>query len=165
MKAWVIAAVWCLVSTITPQAQGQSYAQDEETRTILNHRLTVDLIRKTVAINTAMLQLIEKDPEFAKRADAKTRGIDESVKHLESQPEMAALLKQHGITGRDYLLTQMAMLSTMVTAEFIEQGKMPPLPADFPRHNLDFWKANREALAPLIAEWKKTMETLQKRPR
>ena len=156
-------AVACLL-IVAPHGAAQAQAQDEDTKKILNHRLTVEQVRKVVAVNREVLALLEKDADFRKRAEAAqdADGIEESIAAIEKVPQMTVLLKKHGITARDYLLAQMAMMSTSMTHEFISKGQMPALPPGFPTHNVDFWKANYKDLQPLEAEWKKTMAELQK---
>lgn len=145
-------------------AQSPAQEQDADTQAILNHRLTIDLVKKTIAVNRDTAALFETDADFRKRAaDSDAEGIDASVKKMQGIPQLAALLKKHGLSARDYLLTQMGIMSTSSTYDLMAKGMLKELPPGFPSHNLDFWKANYAQLKPLEAEWKQSMADLEKR--
>ena len=146
--AVIVAIVWML------GAAGAA-AQSADDKLIMDHRLTLELIRQAVAVDRDLVTAIKKDPMLLKREPKQTPGIYASAAEMQKIPELAAILKANGITARDYLLTMMAMMATSLTHEFMASGKMPGLPAGMPTHNLEFWKSNAEALKPLEAEWKK----------
>ena len=152
MRKTLAAVLAALVWTIGAMTVA---AQSEDDKRILDHRLTLDLVQRTVAVDRDLVAAIKKDPTLLKQAPRRSPGLDASAEEMEKIPELARILKANGMSGRDYLLSMMAMFSTTITHEFMASGKMPGLPAGMPTHNLDFWKANAEALKPLEAEWKK----------
>lgn len=137
-------------------------AQSADDKAIMQHRLTLDLMQRAIAVDRDLIAAVKKDPGLLKRAPEKTPGIDASAAEMTKLPEVKAILEANKITARDYLLTQMAMFSTALTHEFMAGGKMPPLPPDTPMHNLDFWKKNAEAIKPLEAEWKALRSEMMK---
>ena len=154
-------AVACIVvfSTVSLAA-----ARQDDNAAIMNHRLTMALVKQVVAVDRDLVAALEKDPALQQRvAGQNPVGLEASVKVLEGVPEAAAILKKHGITGRDYLLTQIAFATTAFTADMLEQKKLPSVPPGMPTHNLEFWKANAADLKPLEAESKKLRAELQKR--
>ena len=140
------------------------FAQDADavTKAVLDHRLTVELVKRAVAVDRGLLALMEKDPSIARRGSEKTAGIDATVKAMEAVPELAAALNANGISARDYILTQMALIPTTMMHELVASGRMPALPPGMPAHNVEFWKANYDVLKPLEAEWKKNREAITK---
>jgi hypothetical protein len=145
--AALVTAVVCVTPAIV-------VAQSADNTLIMDHRLTLELVKSTVAVDRDLVAAMKKDPMLLKRGPKQTPGIDASAAEMEKLPELAAILKVNGITGRNYLLTMMSMMSTSMTHEFIASGKMPAPPAGMPTHNLEFWKSNAEALKPLEAEWR-----------
>lgn len=135
-------------------------AQSADDKALAQHRLTLDLVQRTVAVDRGLLAAIKKDPGLLKRGPTKSNGIDASAADMNKVPEIKRVLEANGITARDYLVTLMAMYSMVITNEFMATGKMPPLPPDAPTHNLDFWKTNAEALKPLEAEWRKLRDEI-----
>jgi hypothetical protein len=155
----IAAAIFFAVLLVPSSAPGQQSADDRE---IMQHRLTLDLVQRTVAVERDMVAALKKDPGLMKRGPEKTRGIDASAAEMNKIPEIKSILAANNISARDYLLTLMAMFSTVITHEFMASGKMPPLPPDTPMHNLEFWKANAAALKPLEAEWRKHRDEIMK---
>ena len=149
MSAVTIVAVTMLIGGAVA-----AQAQSADDKAIMQHRLTLDLVQRAVAVDRDLVAAVKKDPGLLKRAPEKTTGIDASAAEMTRLPEVRSILEVNKITARDYLLTQLAMFSTALTLEFMASGKMPPLPPDTPMHNLEFWKTNAEALKPLEAEWK-----------
>lgn len=117
-------------------------AQSLDPAPIFEHRLTIDLVQRTVAVDRDLLALMKKDPDFARRAPEKSVGIDAIARSIEAVPEFAGAFAAHGITARDYVLTQRALLSTTTILELQAKGGTPPLPPGTPTHNLEFWKAS-----------------------
>lgn len=139
------------------------FAQDADavTKAVLEYRLTVDLVTRTVAVDRDILALMEKDASFARKID-RTPGLDASIKAIGDSPEFARVLAANGITARDYILTQMALIPTTMMHEMLATGRLPALPPNMPAHNVEFWKANYEVLKPLEAEWKVLRAELRK---
>lgn len=151
-----------VVITMIGVAGVSAQSQSADDKAIMQHRLTLDLIQRTVAVDRDMIAALKKDPGLLKRGPERTSGIEASVAEMNKLPEIARILEANKITARDYLLTELAMFSTVFTNELMASGKMPPLPKDTPVHNLDFWKKNAEALKPIEAEWRALREQLMK---
>lgn len=150
MRARTLMIVVLMMSVAATAARSQS----ADARAVLQHRLTLDLIRRAIAVDRDLVAALKKDPALMKRAPEKPVGIDGSAAAMNKIPEVARMLESNGITARDYLLTQLAMFGTALAHEYMLAGKLPPPKPDTPMHNLEFWKNNLEALRPLDAEWK-----------
>ena len=137
-------------------------AQSADDKAIMQHRLSLDLMQRAIAVDRDLIAAVKKDPGLLKRTPEKTPGIDASAAEMIKLPEVKNILDANKITARDYLLTQLAMFSTALTHEFMASGKMPPLPPDTPMHNLEFWKTNAEAIKPLEVEWKALRSEMMK---
>jgi hypothetical protein len=148
------AAIAAVLAATVLNTAAVAAQQSEDDRAIMQHRLTVDLVKQVVAVDRALVALLKKDPGLVKRIPRDTRGLEASAEQMHQIPELAAILKANRLTPKDYLLTQLAMFSTALTHEFMMSGKLKQLPPNTPTHNLEFWKANAEALRPLDAEWK-----------
>jgi hypothetical protein len=163
MTRFVVAALALLVTlAFGPMPQ----SRQEDDAAIMNHRLTLDLLRKTIAFDRALLALIDKDPALMKAMEGKTTpGIDASAKALEDVPQVGATLKANGLTGRDYVLTQIAMMSATMTRDMVAKGIVKEMPPGMPTHNIEFLKTNAAELEKLEAEWKTIRGEIQKRAR
>lgn len=146
----VMIAVLMMLSVVAAAARSQS----ADAKAVVQHRLTLDLIRRAIAVDRDLVAALKKDPALMKRAPEKTAGIDGSAAMMNKIPEVARILEANGISARDYLLTQLSMFTTALAHEYMLAGKLPPPKPDTPMHNLEFWKQNLEAVKPLETEWK-----------
>jgi hypothetical protein len=149
-----IAALSVLASaqTITPADQ----------EALMQHVLTMANVKKVFAIDRDLLQLANGNPAIAqKAAQLKPTSLDAAASAMNDVPEVAALLKKHGFTARDYLLNMITMATTQATYGFTG-GKTAEMPAGALRTNVEFWSANLAALKPSLDEWQKTRADLLK---
>ena len=139
-------------------------AQSEaDTQALLSHRLTLDNVNKVFAVDKDLLAIAKTNPELVKKAsEVRPTGLDEAAKTMASFPEVAAVLKTHGLTSRDYLLTMITLTTTAMTHDMMASGKIPAGAPGLPTANLEFWKANVTTLKPAMDEWQKNRAELMK---
>ena len=162
MTCFVGALAFLVTLALAPVPQ----SRQEDDAALMNHRLTLDLLRKAIAFDRALLTLIDKDPALMKAMDGNTTpGIDASSKALEDVPQFGATLKASGLTGRDYLLTQIALMSATMTRDMMAKGIVKEMPPGMPTHNIEFLKTNAAEVEKLEAEWRLIRAEIQKRAR
>jgi hypothetical protein len=149
------------VASLPSPALAQSEADQ---KAVMNHRLTIENVKKVFAIDKELLKLAIANPALAQKiSNQKPSGLDEAVKLIGSIPEVSAVLKTHDISARDYLLTTVTMTGTAFAYQFSAAGKMPEMPAGMQKDNLEFWKTNVATMKAAVDEWMKTRAELLKR--
>jgi hypothetical protein len=139
-----------LAGVVRAEAQGGWSAGDAAA--LKGHSLTMDKLKRT---NDAMIdfaQLEESRDDFADDEGA-TESIDAMVTRINAVPEARAILKKHGLTTREYVLTLFASTHAATAAYLEENGqKAAGLPVS--RGQVEFYKTNKAEIDKLFAERK-----------
>lgn len=168
--------VFCVSSAGAP-AQDKDYEAlvkvltmgDPDSAAIALHRLTVTNVRQMFAVDGALLELRKTVPDletriselrrqFDPRDGAGSDAVELDAKVYEAMPEIAQILQQHKISGREYQLTRMAgflaaMWDEAVTDEFLQTKDGREMAKYMPA--LKFWKSMPRALKAEADDWKK----------
>jgi hypothetical protein len=130
-------------------------ADGPENQAVANHRLSADNLRRMFAVDRELSVLRKTVPDLERRSSELQDQIDPG-RHLgvvdsgarlyEGIPEIAAVLRKHNISGREYMLTRTVAMVTAMTED------MPDVPQT---HAMRFWKSMMPALKAEAAEWKK----------
>jgi hypothetical protein len=135
---------------------------------IAKHRLTVENVRQMFAVDRELFPLM-KEPDLERRTDELAERIDPQrrlgvvavgAKVYEATPEIAEILRRHGISGREYMLTHLvAMVTAMTddsfTDEVLRHEGLSEIPPVLMTQALKFWRSMAPALKVEAAEWKK----------
>ena len=83
--------------------------------------------------------------------------LDRQIQLYETNPKTAAITKAHGITPRDQVMTQTALIALMIALPSIEQGKSPnasnKLQFDAsPADHVKFYREHQAEIAKLGAQ-------------
>lgn len=110
-------------------AASQMSAADE--KALHGYDLTAAKIDKLLAVAQKMKFWGEAHPEEARREDELLRGktLDESVKRIESKPQLVSLMKSEGVTPHEFVLGMMAFAQASMWSALSPQmpdAKMPP---------------------------------------
>src|SRR5262245_27668540 len=102
---------------------------------LAKHRLTPGNLRQMFAVDRELLPLMKETPdwearagELQRRGNAQRRGgmVDAGARVYEGLPETAEILKRHGISGREYLLTKMVAMVTQIADESLNEEALGP---------------------------------------
>ncbi|MDQ2765721.1 MAG: hypothetical protein M3Y30_01075 [Gemmatimonadota bacterium] len=106
---------------------------DTAIREIDEFRLTQQGFQQWEQAKHAIDSLHATNPEVEARMKAETapKTVDEAGKRFDEEPQMRAALKQSGLSGKDFLLTSIALQQAMKgyqlkTLGKLDQSKVPP---------------------------------------
>jgi hypothetical protein len=140
---------------------------------LAQHRLSADNLRQTFNVDRDLLQLLKATPELdARVAELETRYDSDRLGIIavgatvyEAVPEVAQVLRKHGISGRDYVLTKILAMIVEIVADpvataFVQrEGRSDPF---FNIPALKFWTAMDPALKTEAAAWEEVRRELGK---
>lgn len=106
---------------------------------------------------------VTRAAELERRIDPDRRlgAIAVGAKVYEGIPEIAEILRKHGISGREYMLTEsVAMVTAMtdatLTGAVLRHEGWKEIPTVFMTEALKFWRSMDPALKAEADEWAKT---------
>jgi hypothetical protein len=142
-----------LTSAAAPaQAQG-----DVDLKMVSAYTLTMPKYKQYLDATVNLANVAAKDPGLAKRLDGfGNQPLAEQVKLLEATPQLRGAIMAAGLTARDFVLTQGAMLQAGMAYALTKQGSLPPdsaiKKAGVSRANLEFFQKNEAELGRLAKE-------------
>lgn len=139
-----------------PAASAQSQA-DVDLKAITAYSLTMPKYQQYLDATVNMANAVAQNPELAQRLDGYANGsLAEQGKLLEGLPQVRAAIAAAGLTTRDYLLTQGALLQAGMAYAMAKDAKMPPdsviKKAGVSRANLEFYQKNEAEIGRLAKE-------------
>jgi hypothetical protein len=129
------------------EAQGGWSARDAAA--IKGHTLTMDKLRRMNGAVVEFDRLEKSRPDLGDDED-EVNTIDGLVARIDAVPEARAILKKHGLTTREYVLTLFASTHAAAGA-FMEANGQQAAGVPVSRAQIDFYKANKAELDKLDA--------------
>ncbi len=127
-----------------------------------NFRLSMDKIDKFAAASQTLVALSKTNPAMKSSMEGGTgaKTVDEGAKQLQAKyPEAAAAIQKSGLSVRDYLMTSVTLMSTMMVAGMKKQGqKMDQLPGSVSPDNLAFVEQNYSKIEKLLSGLSRSAE-------
>jgi hypothetical protein len=100
-------------NTVAAQQLQQKAPAKTDYSVLNNYVLTMDNLHKVVQASNELTELKKKMPTLP--SDMVSRPtLDGKIKFLEEKPEVAAILKKAGISGKDYVYTNMVLVRAAV---------------------------------------------------
>jgi hypothetical protein len=127
-------------------ARGQAPKTSAEARQeILDYQLTLPRANQLIAAMEAMTKYLVSLPDFQDRgAKSMKMTPEERLAQLEADPKAMAILKENGLTAREYLVGVPALRMALMAAQGLANApNITVSPA-----NLEFAKANLAQLKP-----------------
>jgi hypothetical protein len=148
----VVLAVSLAVLLASPllAAEKKTRNSEADTKALAAYRLDMGNIKKTADVTAELFELAEKDHGLEDRVRSRPEeAIQDSVRRVESEPKAMAVLKAHGLSAKDYVLTSFVWIGATVFAALDKDGtaKLPP---EISRENASFVKAHKAELEPLL---------------
>lgn len=151
----VFAALAC--SSVSLTAQNLN-GDTPDTIEIRQYRLTMEKVEQFVAATVALGKLKDSDPALKKQMDSASSGnetITQEAADLEQRfPQVAALVRSHGLAPREYIVVFMALLYDVSLVGMKRQGAIQDYPPNtITPENAAFIEQNydklTQALSPL----------------
>jgi hypothetical protein len=146
-----------LILSLTAAAAPAHAQGDVDLKMVSAYTLTMPKYKQYVDATVNLANVAAKDPGLAKRLDGfGNQPLAEQVKLLEGTPQLRGAITAAGLTPRDFLLTQGAMLQAGMANALIKQASRPPDSAikesGVSRANLEFFQQNEAELGRLAEE-------------
>jgi hypothetical protein len=144
------------MSLAAPAAWAQSPA-DADLKAITAHTLTLSNYKQYLDATVNLANAAAKNPQLAQSFDGfGNKSLAEQVKLLEGVPQVRGAITATGLTTRDYVLTQGALLQAGMAYALMKGGKMPLdsviKKAGVSRANLEFYQKNEAEIGRLAKE-------------
>ena len=111
---------------------------------ILGYPLTLDRANHLIAAMSAVSQYLVSQPDYQERLarSAKLTAAEQAAQ-MEKDPKVSAILKENGLTARDYLIGVPTLRMALLSAQGLASPNIVASPA-----NVAFAKANLAQLKP-----------------
>ena len=138
------------------QAAAHPAASFDATSPYSTFELSMARIDAMLIAQSSMAAAVKQDPSLAS-AMKPVEGEDgvRYAQRLEATPALRAAIEKSGLTARDYVLTSEALVTALMTQEAMASGKLKAIPRGVNRQNVEFVRANREALAARFAAYQR----------
>ena len=152
-------AVFTIVMTVmgfslagVVRAEAQTGWSARDAAALKRYPLTMDKLRRA---NEVMIEYdrMERTRDDLADDDGETQSIDGMVARINAVPEARAILKKHGLTTRDYVLTLLASTHA-AAAGFIEESGGQPTGIPVSRGQVEFYKAHKAEIDKLNSQRK-----------
>jgi hypothetical protein len=130
-------------------ASGQPTRTAPETRqAILDYKLTLERANQLIPAMEAMTKYVVSLPDYAERVrKSVTMPPAQRLAQIENDPKAMAILKQNGLTARDYLVGVPALRMALMAARGLGAGSSNIIASPA---NVEFAKAHLAELKPKV---------------
>jgi hypothetical protein len=125
----------------------------EDQAAIRNTDLTSARIEKILKAGVRMRDYVKAHPEVRQNDFMEGRTLDQSVKFVESKPEMVAIMKAEGVTPREWLLGVMAFNNAAMWSEISKRSPNQPTPPMVNPKNVALLQAHPELVQKWMDAW------------
>lgn len=127
--------------------------EDAETAEIHGYRLSLDKLERAAAAGDEILKLRATDPNLAKEIDdafSQEPPLDEHARNIDSRfPQIAAILRAHGLTTREFLIIRFALVADLYYVESKKEDGKPVDPENVVPANVALIEKNLERIRAL----------------
>jgi|SRR5581483_6565072 len=96
---------------------------EAEARKIAAYPLTMDLFNRYAAVTLELAHPPRNDADNFMRGEAFIEmSLDERVEHLQAAPKLMAVVRAHGLSARDFIMTSAAVTAFLVTRTAMQTG-------------------------------------------
>lgn len=127
--------------------------QEEDSRALAQYKLTHDNIKRLRVALRALVDLVEKSPQIAQQMGGpEQETLDQAINRIESNPTFAGVLKDAGISARDYLLSSVAVVMADAVRQALKSDPKSPMPPEVPPENLAMVEAHDAEVTAVLKE-------------
>lgn len=147
-------------SLIVAALLAASQIADADQKALNDYDLTAAKIDKLLAVGQKMKAWGEAHPQEVRREDEIMRGktLDESIKRIESKPQLVALMMSEGMTPREFVLGMMAFAQAALWSALSPQMPDAKIPPEINPRNVKLIKDHPE----IMQKWQQDLS--EKRP-
>jgi len=144
MRTIRLALVIAISLTGVRAASAQGGLTQAQRDAILGYPLTLDRANHLIAAMSAVSQYLVSQPDYQERLarSAKLTAAEQAAQ-MEKDPKVSAILKENGLTARDYLIGVPTLRMALLSAQGLASPNIVASPA-----NVAFAKANLAQLKP-----------------
>jgi len=138
--------VLLLALTIAPlrAASAQGGLTQAQRDAILGYSLTLDRANHLITAMTGVTQYLVSQPDYLQRvAESAKLPAAEQAARMEKDPKISSILKDNGLTARDYIVGVPTLRMALMAAQGLSTPNIVASPA-----NVAFAKANLAELKP-----------------
>jgi hypothetical protein len=138
---------------IAAQKHSIETSDDAETAEIHGYRLSLDKLERAAAAGDEILKLRATDPNLAEAIDgafSQEPPLDEQARNIDSKfPQVAAILRAHGFTTREFLIIRFALVVDLYYVESKKEDGKPVDPENVVPANVALIEKNLESIRTL----------------
>jgi hypothetical protein len=147
------------VMALSLPAAAEAQQSDADLKAVSATTLTMPKYKQYLDATVNLAKVAAKNPGLAEgMKDGGEKSIDEQVKALESIPQVKAAVTSTGLSTRDYVLTQWALLQTGMAYAMTKQSGASQedmiKQAGVSKANMDFYAQNEAEINKLAEEAK-----------
>jgi hypothetical protein len=151
------AGVVLLASALSTAAGSAQSSGDADLKAIGAYTLTMPKYQQYLDATVNLANVAAKDPSLAQRMDGMgDKSLGEQVKLLDGVPAVKGAITASGLTTRDFVLTQGALLQAGMAYALTKDAKMPDdevvKKAGVSKANLEFYRQNEAEIGRLAKE-------------
>ncbi|MGZ6142015.1 MAG: hypothetical protein ACXWLM_01695 [Myxococcales bacterium] len=143
-----------LLAAMPVSAQPHSRMSPKDQQALRDYDLTAGKIDKLMAVGEKMRAYAKAHPDVEKRGDfMRGKDLDESVKSIESKPELVSLMKSEGVAPRDFVVGMMSVVTAGMWAEMSKQYPSAQMPPEINPKNVKLMQEHPEILKKWEQAW------------
>lgn len=114
----------CVLAAASMALASAVLAQNDEAeaRRIAAYPLTMDLFNRYAAAALEVARLSKNDPAYSQMRNLQDLSLDARIQRFETTPHVVAILKAHGISARDMVMTSAAVSAVMIVKAAMQTG-------------------------------------------
>ncbi len=114
----------CLVigALLASPRNGLAQNNEAEARRIAAYPLTIDLFRRYAAVTFDLARLPKTDPAYITMKGIADLPLDAKIQRMDAAPSVVAILKSHGISAKEMMLTSTAVAALIIVKTSIQTG-------------------------------------------
>ena len=142
----------CAGGVAAPQGKRGAQASDPDQAEMTGFRLTMDNLDKFATASTGMLKYRKEKQslEDSMSNDADARTISGMVRTVEKYPALVSVIKNAGLSVRDYSVMSGTLVTSAMAVGMKKQGLIPQIPPTVSAENAAFVDKNYDKIEALM---------------
>lgn len=119
----------CAALALSAQSK-RAPADDADQKELYSYVLTMDKIQKLGNATKTLQEYSKKHPELNTNQSSDAKNLDDMAAKLGKYPEVVTVLKQNGLTPREYSVALMTVMQASIAVGFKKSGTYKEYPPD-----------------------------------
>ena len=135
-------------------AQPHSRLSPQDQKALQEYDLTTGKIDKLMAVGQKMKAYAQAHPDVRQKGDfMRGKDLDESIKSIESKPELVSMMKSEGVSPRDFVLGTMSLMTAGMWAEMSKSYPNAQMPPEINAKNVKLLQDHPEIIQKWEQAW------------